>query len=244
MPEHLDILRAQLRAIRPALVTLDPLYLAARGANLADLYTMGALLEAAQHLCAEVGSSLWITTHHNRKQGQGALRITGAGPAEWGRVLLTAEVKARHTDPSTRATSVISVLTAIGGEIPDQALRLHRRVWATDPDDLDSPLHIETSVTEAETNQPDEADSGVTPAAQKLLEASRALGAPSTARSLVDWVAKHYGHGLRRETVSRALSDLEKRGLMDSAEAGREKLWAPYVTCDVTRPVTHERVTA
>ena len=233
---HLADVAEQLTARPPRLVTLDPLYLSARGANLADLYAMGVVLETVQHLCDDAGAALWIVTHQNRKQGQGAGRILGAGPAEWGRVLLTAEVKARHTDPVSKATSVVTELSAIGGEIPDVMCRVHRRIWADDPDDLDSALHVETTVTEIDTPDSQPAADKLTPAAVKLLDAVRAVGPASGAR-LVDWIAANHGHGLRRETVSRVLADLEQRGLVDSVEDGRSKLWSALpVTCDVTRP--------
>lgn len=47
--------------------------------------------------------------------------------------------------------------------------------------------------------------------------------------------AQRYGHGLRRETVSKMLNDLERRGLVDGVETGRSKVWSLPVTCDVTR---------
>jgi hypothetical protein len=233
---HLADVAVQLAATRPRLVTLDPLYLSARGANLADLYAMGVVLETVQHLCDDAGAALWIVTHQNRKQGQGAGRILGAGPAEWGRVLLTAEVKARHTDPVSKATTVVTELSAIGGEIPDVSCRVRRRIWADDPDDLDSALHVETTVTEIDAPDSQPAADKLAPAAVKLLEAVRAVG-PASGSGLVDWIAANHGHGLRRETVSRVLVDLERRGLVEGVEDGRSKLWSIRpVTCDITRP--------
>jgi RecA-family ATPase len=76
---------------------LDPLYLAARGAKLGDLYAMGAMLEAPQRLCTEAEAALLVVTHHNRGEGRGAHRLTGTGPAEWGRVLINATVISRST---------------------------------------------------------------------------------------------------------------------------------------------------
>ena len=43
---HLHIMQEEITAAHPRLVTLDPLYLAARGGKLGDLLDMGALLEA------------------------------------------------------------------------------------------------------------------------------------------------------------------------------------------------------
>ena len=132
---HLAAIDEQLERLTPKICVLDPLYLSARGADMKDLYAMGAVLEAIQLRCQRVGASLLVVTHFNRGQGQGAGRITGAGPAEWGRVLISATVKARHTDRVTKATRVLTELDIIGGEIPDQRLLLHRHIWADDPED-------------------------------------------------------------------------------------------------------------
>lgn len=223
---HIALMAAQIDAQRPALVTLDPLYLSAGGGNLADLYAMGELLERPQRVCQTFGAALFVVTHFNRKQGTGAARITGAGPAEWGRVLLSATVKGRRTDVATLATDVVTVLEVIGGEVPDQALRVHRRIWADDPDDLDSPLHVETTATNADELAADdpseltenESPSDLPPAAQKLLEALRAAGGPRSSQQLVDAVAEQHGHGLKRQTASTNLNLLEKRGFAEFVE--------------------------
>ncbi|SDY82709.1 hypothetical protein SAMN05661080_04729 [Modestobacter sp. DSM 44400] len=134
MAEHLA-------TVRPVLVVLDPLYLAAGGANGADLYAMGRLLEGPQHLCEDADASLVVVTHFNRARDlKGAARITGAGPAEWGRVLISASVVSRRTDSETQATTVLTELDVQGGEVPDQTIRVRRIIRAEQPDDLDSPL--------------------------------------------------------------------------------------------------------
>jgi hypothetical protein len=145
---HMNAMTEQIEQMRPALVVLDPLYLSAQGGNLADLYAMGELLERPQRVCQERGASLFVVHHFNRKHGTGRERMSGAGPAEWGRVLITATVSSRRKDPVTKATDVATRLTIVGGEIPDQALRVQRRIWSDHPDDLDSPLHLRVSVTE------------------------------------------------------------------------------------------------
>ena len=67
------------------------------------------------------------------------------------------------------------------------------------------------------------------PAQAKLLEALRALARPCTGRELVDEVNRRHGHGLRRETVSKAMRALIGDGLADclnpGAKVGEEKLW-------------------
>lgn len=217
------VLGDHLRATRPRLVVLDPLYLFARGAKLGDLYAMGELLEVPQLLCAEIGASLVVVHHYNRQRDQtGANRITGAGPAEWGRVLLTAEVVSRRTDTTTRATTVISKLDVLGGEVPDTTYRVTRTVSAADPDDLDSPMTYAVSVAaggQTEGNAgPGDATDGLPPAAVKILQAVRALDRPVTQDQIVDEVKERHGHGLTRPTVSRQLNELQRRGLVDHHE--------------------------
>lgn len=224
---HLGIMAEQLDRVRPVLTTIDPLYLAARGAKLGDLYAMGAVLEAPQHMCQAAGSSLWISTHQNRKEGRGASRITGAGPAEWGRVLISATVVSRSLDPLTAETTVITELDIIGGSIPGGQLRVVRRIRADDPAALDSPLHYRVEATERDEHDESAGDVALPPARAKLLAALAAAAEPRTTAQLVDWVVTEHGHGLRRETVSRELNALARAGLIDRIDhgAGRSAEW-------------------
>jgi hypothetical protein len=226
--EHVAVLAHFVEQIQPALVILDPLYLAARGANGADIYAMGAVLEAPQRICQSASSALLIVTHYNRSRDlKGAARFTGAGPAEWGRVLLAAAVISRHTDTLTKATTVLVELDVTGGEIPDQTLRIRRTIAAVDPDDLDSPLTYRVDVIEGDDASPTLSD--LAPAAAKLLEAVNAGEDAATIPHLVDWIAAKYGHGLKRPTCSTHLNKLLERGLIDCIDsgpgAGHEKLW-------------------
>jgi hypothetical protein len=225
---HLAELAATIADVAPALVALDPLYLAAGGANGADLYAMGRLLERPQHICQEAHAALLVVTHYNRARDlKGAARLTGAGPAEWGRVLIGAEVVSRHTDPMTQASTVLSSLTVTGGEVPDQTIRLRRTVRALNPDDLDSPLEYTVDQPDADDPQPMPAGADLTPAAAKLRAALEAQDAPAGPKQLVDWIVEHHGHGLKRETVSRGLNGLRDRGLADYLDQGpgKERLW-------------------
>jgi hypothetical protein len=121
----------------------DPLYLAAPAGKGADLYAMGEALYAIQSLCQEAGAALVITTHCNKTgEGRGAKRFTGVGPGAWGRVLGSADVERRTTEPGG-ASDVQLRWEFIGGEIADAGFRMRRRVWAEDPENLDSELHYE-----------------------------------------------------------------------------------------------------
>jgi hypothetical protein len=229
---HLAAFAAQLERVRSKLVILDPLYLSARGGKLGDLYAMGEMLERAQHLCDEASTSLIAVTHYNRREGSGPLRFTGAGPAEWGRVLIGAHVVSRHTNPETLATTVVSELNIIGGEIPDQTIRIKRDISADDPDDIDSALRYHVEVLPPETGPG--ANNDLPPAARKLLEALDTFDRPATGAELVDQIADKHGHGLRRETVSRHLNELAKTGVVECANPDEENVFTPKLWQRVT----------
>src|ERR1019366_3044048 len=138
--QHLATITGELDEVSPVLVVVDPLYLAARGAQGSQLYEMGAVLEGIQSLCQQVDSALLVSHHHNRQKGQGMGRLSGAGPAEWGRVIVNAEVKSSRTDEVTKETAVVLELVFVGDEIPETTVTIRRRVMAVAPDDLASPL--------------------------------------------------------------------------------------------------------
>ena len=262
--EHLHEIGVMLDRVRPALVTLDPLYLSAQGAELGDIYKMGALLHGPQLLCQRAGASLFVVHHFNRSTGTGAARMAGAGPQEWGRVLLSATVKSRRTDHETLASTVTTEVDIQGGAIPDQRIRIVRRIQADDPDNLDSPLTIETTATRAEDDSPsashDPADDTATaetnlkPSQRRLLKALEALDAPATITELGDWMALNDAPPLRRETCSKALNELATLDLVDSIPSeqrfgSNQWLLVPRDQRDVTRdghtePSRVTRVTA
>lgn len=229
--EHLRVMAEHLAAVRPVLVVLDPLYLAAGGANGADLYAMGRLLEGPQHLCEDAGASLVVVTHFNRARDlKGAARITGAGPAEWGRVLISASVVSRRTDPQTQATTVLTELDVQGGEVPDQSIRVRRVIRAEQPGDLDSPLHYavdEPSGGSERSGSGEGLRPDLHPASAKLLEALDEQTDPATISTLVDAIDRRHGHGLTRQTASTRLNELRGLGLADFLDvgSGRERLW-------------------
>lgn len=230
---HLGLMAEQLDRERPVLTSVDPFYLSAGGANGGDLYAMGQLLERPQRMCQEIGSSLVITTHQNRREGRGAARITGAGPAEWGRVLMSATVISRHRDKATTETTVITELDVIGGSIPGGRLRVVRRIAADDPADLDSPLRYRVECTEIGDDGDDSGSEKpkMPPSRTKLLDALRHFaGVPTTVKALVDWVVEKHGHGLTRETCSRELNALYADALADRVDLGKGHAAEWFVT--------------
>lgn len=170
--QHLQVVANKLDEVRPVLVVVDPLYLAARGAQGSQLYEMGAVLEGIQTLCQEVDAALLASHHHNRQKGQGIARLSGAGPAEWGRVIASAEVKTSHTDEVTKETAVVLELVFVGDEIPETTLTIRRRVMAVDPDDLASPLVYSIEVLENQMRE----DDGMPPSHRRVLEVVNSAG--------------------------------------------------------------------
>ena len=223
---HLDQVADALAEVRPKLVVVDPLYLAAGGANGADLYAMGSLLEDIQHRCQDVAAALAVIHHFNRGKGEGPLRMAGAGPAEWGRVLISLTVPkgGRHTKADTGETSVRTRLGIIGGEISDHTIWLERRIWSDDRTDLNAALHVETVVL-----PPDEVGSGEPATGRKLkdrlIPALRAIG-PSTVEALAAYDAGITNKRPARETVSKNLNTLRREGQVRAVETpGQQTVW-------------------
>jgi len=192
----------------PVLVIVDPLYLAAAGARGSDLYEMGAHLERVQLIAQRHGAALIITHHWNKTgEGRGAKRMSGVGPSAWGRVLVSAAVLHRHTDPETRATSVTLELDFQGDEVPETTIRVVRRVWAEDPDDLASPLHYEVAAVEAHGEASDPALSGLRPSSARVLAVLDKSGDWETVQSIGDALAER-GSPLKSRTIQVACGQL------------------------------------
>ena len=226
---HLDQVASTLAHVQPKLVIVDPLYLAAGGAaDGTNLYAMGSLLEGIQHRCQDVAAALSVIHHFNRKTtAGGAMRMAGAGPAEWGRVLISLTVKNRRTNAETGETQMRTDLDIIGGEISDHTIRLERRIWSDDRTDLNAQLHVETVVL-----PPDDVGSGEPTTVRKralkdrLVAALRILG-PSTVVELAAYDAAATGKGRPvRETMSRNLNTLKKEGQVLEVETpGQATVW-------------------
>lgn len=138
---HVAALAAEVDRVRPALVIVDPLYLAARGVDFAKLNEVGGALEGAQHACQVSGAALMFFHHYNRSGKTGADAMSGAGAAEWGRVLVGLDAKVSNTDTVTERSDVHVEMSIKGDEIAERAYRYRRQVWVDDPDDLGSPMH-------------------------------------------------------------------------------------------------------
>jgi hypothetical protein len=84
-PLFVESLSAELEAVRPALVHVDPWFAySPRDVDTRQLIEVGAALESLGRLCADAGASLLINNHFNETgSGNELTRITGAGHAEW-----------------------------------------------------------------------------------------------------------------------------------------------------------------
>jgi len=210
---HLALVREELARTRPVLVVLDPFYLSARGAQGSQLYEMGAVLESVQALCQEVGAALLVVHHLNRQEGRGMGRLSGAGPAEWGRVIVTAEVRSANTDPITLESNVVLELDFAGDEIPETTLRLRRRVRAVSPDDLESPLVYSVEVLEEAVSEPEKSD-GLTPSARRVLTILDAAGDWLDVKVIGDRLAVD-GFPLKARTIQAAAKGLVEADLIE-----------------------------
>lgn len=203
---------------RPALVIIDPLYLAARGARGSDLYEMGSHLERVQVVTQRYGASLMVTHHWNQTgQGRGAKRMSGAGPAAWGRVLISGMVTTRHTDAVTGATTVTLELDFQGDEIAETTIRLRRRIWADDPNDLASALHYEVCQLDTDDRSTDPELADLRPAAIRVLRMLEAAADPLTVSQIGDALATDATglSPLKRRTIDDALARLSERDLAE-----------------------------
>ena len=221
----------ELAAFPARLVIVDPLYLAAQGARGSDLYEMGAHLERVQQVAQAADAALMVVTHWNKTgEGRGAKRITGVGPGAWGRVLATAAVEHRHTE-ATRATVVTLAWEFVGDEIPETELRVRRRVWADDPDDLASPLHYDV---ERLDDARAAADDGMRPATKRVLRVLEVAPGALTVREIGDDLARDStGIALKVRTIQASLKELEAAGLAE----GDGVFGAPYVWRATSAPL-------
>jgi hypothetical protein len=125
------------------------------------------------------------------------------------RVLIGVATVSRYTDAETQETHVTTELDVIGGEVADQTFRVHRKIRAEDPDDLDSPLHYSVNVTIGDQ------DAETLPSLPNAKPATQRVHAilaadPTTAltvKELGDRLADT-GHPLKKRTIQDALHAL------------------------------------
>lgn len=139
--EHLAAIAYELEQNPARLVILDPLYLSLGNTKSGLLSEMGAVLVRLQVVCQQADAAL-VVVHHWNQTGTGTdrKRFSGAGLAEWGRVLVSVAVDGRSTTDGDDSI-VEQSWRFIGDEIPDTTHRVVRRIWTDDPDSLTSAMH-------------------------------------------------------------------------------------------------------
>jgi hypothetical protein len=235
--EDLAAVEAELATFAAGLVVIDPLYLAAAGAQAASLFQMGAALEPIQAVCQRAGAALVVVHHFNQTgQGTGPTRMSGAGTVEWGRVLGSISVRKRTTEPDSQASDVLLGAEFLGGEIPEQRFGLRRRVWADDPEDLASALHYQVDVLDDLPPDPEpergpgRGERGRSEVRRAVLAALRAGGPHQTPNQLLQHLttAGQLAPEPTLRAVQKALRQLEDNGLAQGTEAdsGRARYWS------------------
>lgn len=205
----LDELRVKVAELRPRLVIIDPLYLAASGANTASLVEMGSLLEKAQHIAQRVGAAL-VISHHTKKAAADTkneeaphLRTSGVGINEWGRFLIAIQVLIKKVlDHGTGKSETVTKWHLRGDEVADLEYSFSMKVHVEDKSDLTSPMHYEMN--------PETEDS----AARKKDWSKDSNFA--TMRKLMTELEDHPGGVMQKEL-------LEECGLKHPATAGTRK---------------------
>ena len=212
--DGLPRLEAELAAIEPGLVLLDPAFRYMNGVR-AQLFDMGAVLTPLQETCREAGAPLMIGHHYNRQEGKGREeRISGAGLLEWARLVITATAPPRRDeDPEVVVTFELS-----GNSIDPLTFRVRRRVVklddSPDPEISYSAEVVAEGVEARETQFMSAADRVLA-----VLPAAEANGL--TVREIGDLVAHDATGrgGLKHDTIRRVLNrDLEAQ--VDSISLG------------------------
>lgn len=123
----LERLSAEVAAVQPGLVLLDPAYRYLSGTRM-QLAEMGAVLTPLQEACSAHGAPLIVGHHYNRRTGaEREERISGAGILEWARLVITAEAKARRDE-----ADVVVTFEVTGNALDPVTFTVRRHVEALD----------------------------------------------------------------------------------------------------------------
>jgi len=152
--------------------------------------------------------------------------MTGVGPAEWGRVLVSVSVVSKHTDESRR-TNVVLDWGFEGDEIPDTEMRVRRRVWSEDPDSLGSAMCYEIEQLETGVPVAPEGAPKMRPSAARVLAILEASDRALTVHHIGDeLVADSNGGPLKHRTIQAALEELEGMELAERLQGfGSAHVW-------------------
>jgi hypothetical protein len=207
---HVAQVHAELDAYPARLVVLDPLYLA-------------SVLGPIQRACQQAGAALALSHHWNKTgTGKGPERMSGAGAAEWGGVLVSADGVSRRREPDGTTDAVLE-LRIVGDDIADTTARLRRRVRARSENLASSMVYDVEMLGHDEPPSTTEERPSVTRVRHVLDKATE----PSTIRLIGDRLAVD-GHPLKHNTIQRALTQLARLAAAEAVETdayGAQK-WA------------------
>lgn len=231
-------------------VILDPLYLAvgAKGDG-ANLYAMGPLLRGFGDVCRSRGAAPVVIHHWNKNgQGTGRARLSGTGTTQWARTILSMSVAALAVDQVPAVVGGVQVVQShatatlqlefTGNSIVSRTTTVRRRMWAEDPNDLNSALRYAVEeVAPAAVDGPGDqvGKSSALSASSRALVALRAIGGWATKGDVQEWDANHLpvrqdgsvARPLLADTVYKALVKLaEDPSVVVTRMAGRSSEFA------------------
>jgi hypothetical protein len=234
--EHLRVADQMIENIKPALVILDPLYLAIPDVQLNQLTEAARPLAAIQRIIERHGSTL-LVVHHWNKTGAGTSfdRSSGVGLAEWGRFLISISADC-HPDPLHERGELTDMSFELIGENGMLDFMARNRIWSDDPSDLQSELHYESEFldeaaaveAQQEARALKEAAGAALKATTRALSAVSALNGWVTASEVQEYDAHHlpsaldgeFVSPLKTDTVSRALKSLAMTGAIQNSDPG------------------------
>lgn len=223
--QHMSELETKIQNVKPALVIIDPFYLAAGGSDASSLSGMGQLLQRIQLACQRHGAALMVSHHWNKTgNGDAHSRTSGVGLTAWGRVLMSIEVTGESLDADTKRSSVSQQWHIKGDEIPSQVLAITRDVWEDVPGDLTCRMNYELSnqSDQAPISTPTNTKVRVT-AIERIMDTLNENRAGLGLRKLID-TAKERGTPVGRVSLEKHLPLLEQAGYIRIEKADRQGL--------------------
>ncbi len=203
-----------LTSLRPALVIWDSsaAFLARAGLDENDALDVTRFWSTVLAPCARRVGAAVLVADHDPKNAAGSRYSRGSGAKL---AVVDVAFKIRLIRPFTRSQDGLLALD-VTKDRRGWLARAHRIRAGHDP--------LTLTIAEAAEDQPDQPD--LTPAQVKLLDVID--DTPRTVGELTDRFAAKHGHGLRRETVSKALNGLLADGLVDHLDTGKGKphLWS------------------
>ncbi len=222
--DHLTVLHEIIDERRPALVIIDPAYLAARGTNHTSIFDTGEVLENVQEVVKSANAAICVVHQWNRGgREKGQDRMSGAGWDAWGRYLINMSRGKPNTNPETGKSVARLGFTASGDEVSVEDWSLSRDIWADDPNDINSPLHY--SIENIESRSVRDSLSWLMAKVSKHLEL---IGAP-VARTSLRKVQLGKNDGMAASpSLSRAIDLLVEGGFVRPLETGRIEHSTPF----------------